>query len=243
MTKARGLLIVGLLLCAKPGFAGEIVLDGITWNTIGIVELITGSIDLPRGEAPGTPTVPVGPSPTGGDQQWLLLESGDNNPLSASVGALEAFFGMNAGFLTNLGYSSGAGIMRDFVLPEGAELTFDTTFVTADIFANDAAMFVMDSDGMVIHSAHFPEDGSIVNIAWSEDGGPLLPGTYSIGLAVLNNQGSCCSSFLGADNFRIGDTPLGELEPVPEPATLLLLTAGWGTAVVSRRYFAGRKER
>jgi hypothetical protein len=241
MTKARGLLIVGLLLCASPSFAAVITLDGVEWQTIGIVDSITGTINLPRGEDEPI-TVSVGPSPTGGNQQWLLLESGNESPLSASVGALEGFFGMSSGFLSSRGYFSGAGIMRDFVLPAGGDLRFDATFVTADIFANDAAMFVMDSDGEVIASAHFDETG-IVNTGWFETGGPLLPGTYSIGLAVLNDFDTCCSSYLGVDNFRIGDTPLGELEPVPEPATLLLLTAGWGTAVVSRRYFAGRKER
>src|SRR5688500_4362897 len=117
MTNARGLLIVGLLLCAKPGYAEPIVLDGVTWQTIGIVELITGTISLPRDEDPFTPSVEVGPSPTGGNQQWLLLESGNNDPDSASVEALETFFGMTSGFLSSRGYQSGAGIMREFILP------------------------------------------------------------------------------------------------------------------------------
>jgi hypothetical protein len=72
-------------------------------------------------------------------------------------------------------------------------------------------------------------------------------GNYLIGVGVFNHPDfdNTVASYLAVDNFEV--IPLEGQEPptteVPEPATLLMLTAGWGTAVVSRRYFGGRKER
>src|SRR5688572_13250952 len=106
MTKARGLLIIGLLLCARPGFADVISLDGVEWTTTGLVSVQEGPLALPP-DFPGFTVVP-----TGDNAFWALLESGD--PLTgAGVSAtqLEEFFGMSSGYLTNptQNYVSGSG--------------------------------------------------------------------------------------------------------------------------------------
>ena len=253
MTKARGLLIVGLLLCAKPSFAGVISLDGVDWWTTGIVSVVQGTMDLPT--LPG-PTVTVGP--TGDNADWALLNSGDPSPTgplgeplapgNVSAGDLEGFFGMSTGFLTNQNFVSGSGMKTSFSLVTNDTLTFDFSFVTSDPVYDDAAIFVMNKLGDVIMSGVIMSAGQLGGAVGTQVlnfGGPLLPGDYTIGLAVLNETDDVFQSYLGVDNFKINGAPLEGLEgqPVPEPGTLLLLTAGWGTAFVSRRFFGAPKKR
>jgi hypothetical protein len=246
MTKARGLLIVGLLLCGNPSFAGPLNLSfesGLSpeWTTIGIVS-IEQSASLP--EDVGAFTV----LPTNG-ANFALLDSGSANN-SASTTDLEAFFGMSAGALS--AYGGGSGLKRDFALNAGDMWSFDWNFVTGEIDPayNDAALFVMN-DGVLVQTVQL---ASVVEVNGSGSTGwqpysftATAAGNYLVGVGVFNHPDfdNSISSYLAVDNFQV--IPLEGQEPppteVPEPATLLMLTAGWGTAVVSRRYFGGRKER
>jgi hypothetical protein len=247
MTKSRGLLIVGLLLCGTPAFAGPLNLSfesGLSpeWATIGIVTVETAA-SLPEGIG----IFDVGPT---NGTNFALLSSGDNNS-SASTGALESFFGMSAGALS--AYSGGSGLKRNFDLGVGDMWSFDWNFTTGELDDqfNDAALFVMN-DGILVQTvqlANVTEVGGFGSTGWQPYSfTATAAGNYLIGVGVFNHPNSdtnTVASYLAVDNFQV--IPLEGQEPpptsVPEPATLLMLTAGWGTAFVSRRYFGGRKER
>jgi hypothetical protein len=245
MTKARGLfLIIGLLLCGKSALAGPLNLSfesGLSpeWSTIGIVT-VEQSASLPEGIGVFNVT------PTDGSN-FALLSSGDNNT-SASTSNLETFFGMSAGSLS--AYGGGSGLKRNFDLAEGDIWSFDWNFVTGESSSdfNDAALFVMN-DGILVQTvqlANVTEVGGYGSTGWQPYSfTAATAGNYLIGVGVFNHPDfdNTVASYLAVDNFEVipleGAPPVG----VPEPATLLMLTAGWGTAVVSRRYFGGRKER
>jgi hypothetical protein len=242
MTKARGLLIVGLLLCGNPSFAGPLNLSfesGLSpeWTTIGVVS-IEQSASLPEGI--GAFNV----LPTDG-ANFALLSSGDNNT-SASTSDLESFFGMSAGSLS--AYGGGSGLKRNFDLAVGDMWSFDWNFVTGEGSPdfNDAALFVMN-DGILVQTvqlANVTEVGGFGSTGWQPYSfTATAAGNYLIGVGVFNHPDfdNTVASYLAVDNFEV--IPLEGQVPVPEPATLLMLTAGWGTAVASKRYFAGRKER
>jgi hypothetical protein len=244
MTKARGLLIVGLLLLAQPTFAGPLNLSfesGLAeWTTIGLVEDVA-TASLPEGV--GAFTV----NPTDG-ARFALLESGDFD--SASTADLETFFGMSAGSLS--AYGGGSGLKRTFDLGVGDMWSFDWNFVAgeSDATFNDAALFVMN-DGIVVHQqqlANVEEVGGHGSTGWQPfQFTATATGSYLIGVGVFNHPSAdnAISSYLAVDNFEVipleGGPP--QPTPMPEPSTLLLLTAAWGTAFVSRRFVGSPKER
>jgi hypothetical protein len=255
MTKARGLLIVGLLLCGTPTFAGPLNLSfetGLTpeWTTLGVVS-VEQSASLPEGIGIFNVT------PTDG-ANFALLSSGDDLTTSASTSDLETFFGMSAGALSAFG--GGSGLKRNFDLGVGDMWSFDFNFVTGEDGGdtdpndgvpdfNDAALFVMN-DGILVETvqlANVAEVGGFGTTGWVPYSfTATAAGNYLIGVGIFNHPGddNTISSYLAVDNFKV--IPLEGQEPppteVPEPATLLTLAAGCGTAVV-RRYFGGRKER
>lgn len=248
MTKARGLLIIGLLLCATPSFAGEVTLDGVVWDTDGMVSIRDGGNNDIVLDLFNTFTF----VPSGANDSWALLESGDGDPRSVLAADLEAFlFGASDGSLTSQGYDSGAAIKRFVTFDNATDaLNVNLAFATSEDLtfgSPDAAIFVMNSDFQVIASNPLPGGavGSQFDATIFQPSAiGLGAGTYLIGFAVLNHTDGCCSSFLGVDNFRINDVPLeGLVTDVPEPGTLLLLTAGWGMVFVSRRFFGGPKDR
>jgi hypothetical protein len=233
-----------------------ITLDGVDWEATGLVSIQEGPVALPPGPGPQFTVVP-----TGDNAFWGLLESGDpvlsppggvaaGGALGA-YGGLEQFFGMTNGYLTSQNYVSGSGMKRDFTLAAGDVVSFDFSFVTSEPDPNDpffpgqadAAMFVLDGEGDVIHSTPLLNGAVGTQVLNYDAFMAMAAGTYQIGVAVLNKGDSCCSSYLGVDDFRVNDAPVEGLVPVPEPGTLLLLSAGWGTAFVSRRFFAAPKKR
>lgn len=246
MTKARGLLIVGLLLCGTPAFAGPLNLSfetGLTpeWTTLGMVS-VEQSASLPEGI--GIFDV----VPTDGNN-FALLSSGENDS-SASTSDLEAFFGMSSGALS--AYGGGSGLKRNFDLGVGDMWSFDFNFVTGEETANfnDAALFVMN-DGILVNTvqlADVAEVGGYGSTGWVPYSfTATAAGNYLIGVGVFNHPSTdnTISSYLAVDNFEVISLE-GEVPPptsVPEPGTLLLLTAAFGTTFVSRRFFAAPKKR
>jgi hypothetical protein len=241
MTKARGLLIVGLLLCAKPSYAAEFTLpswDGMTWTAQGIASIVD-SFFVP----------PVGPtivSPSGDASDFLLLESG--HPGQATAAELETFFNFSTpNFLTSEGYVTGSGAQFTFTPTASGAFSFDYRFLsTEDPFTPppnaDASWFLVDGDGILIQQTTF----ALQDVSGTS--GPVfdfVAGTeYTIGFGVFNKTFDAFSTYFAVDGLRIADAPVGQLQQsVPEPGTLLLLTAGWGTAFVSRRFFGAPKKR
>jgi hypothetical protein len=244
MTKARGLLIVGLLLFAQPTYAGPLNLgfeSGLAeWTTIGLVEDVA-SASLPEGIGAFNVT------PTEG-ARFALLESGDFD--SASTTELETFFGMSAGSLSQ--YGGGSGLKRTFDLAEGDMWSFDWNFVAgeSDATFNDAALFVMN-DGILVHTeqlANVEEVGGHSSTGWQPFSFTATAGgSYLIGVGVFNHPSgdNAISSYLAVDNFEVIPLEGGPQPPtpMPEPSTLLLLSAAWGTAFVSRRFVGSSKAR
>ena len=254
MTKARGLLIVGLLLCATPSLADPIDLsfEGGTltdtgWESMGLVS-VTGGLAFP----------PI--APLAGEGAFALLDSGD--PLftddSASAADLAAFLGTDLS-----AYSGGSALRGSWDLNAGDRWTFWFNFVTTEpdglqcenftVVCNDAALFVQTSAGTLVRQ-EILGDRSVVGgfgtTGWQQfEFTAETAGTYVIGMGVFNHPSTdeISSSYLAVDKFEV--LSLGEVPPppgpvdVPEPSTLLLLTAGWGTAFVSRRFVGAPKER
>ena len=240
MTKGRVLLIVGLLLCAKPGFAGPLSFEGNDftadgWVFEGLAEVVTDA-SLPQDFFPGF--FNFGPS---NGNYFALLESGpDANTGATGVDALtlDRFFGFDDGYLAGQGYTGGSAVGRSVNMLANEIGSFDFIFVSDDFARNDAALFVMDGQGNLVHdafiiSADVPGGTSEPWQTYNNAFMATTAGTYFIGVGVLNRTDSTQTSYLAVDNFKVVDT--GEAQPVPEPATLLLLTAGGGTAFVARR--------
>ena len=202
-----------------------------------------------------------GDNPTNGSKQAFL----DNAPLDNNVTAtpdLESFFGLTAGSLTGLGngtVTNGSGLSQTFTVAKAGKLSFDYDFVTsedpnpADRPFHDDFAFVSLTGGTSLlatlaDSANTPiqeppqtgRNSPSIDDYLSETGyktytTTLAPGTYTLGLGVVNVGSNDIGSGLLADNVQFTPTP------VPETATSVsfALLLGLGSLLIVRRAKSG----
>lgn len=189
-----------------------------------------------------------GDAPPDGLQQ-AFLNNNPNTGAATNVGGLESFFGLTSGVLTGLGngtVTNGSGLSQTFTLTQAGTLSFDYDFVTSEdptypnSYHNDFAFVSLTGSSSLLSSLadttaattfeplqtgrNSPSiDDYLTETGYKTYTAVLSPGTYQLGLGVVNVGSSDIGSGLLVDNARF--------TPVPEAGTaasfgLLLSLAG-----------------
>ena len=218
------------------------------WKTIGSTYITTSSF---------------GDSPTDGLKQAFLnndreatINYGQNDAVNA--GDLEFGLGLSSGALTNLGngpVTYGSGISQTFTLTKAGTLSFDYDFVTSEdpqfppankdfafvSLTGTSSLLSSLADTTAVPILEPPTanrkspsiDDYLYETGYKTYSAALAPGTYTLGLGVVNVTTSDVGSGLLVDNARF--------TPVPETGTFASfgLLLGLGGLLFVRRTKSG----
>jgi hypothetical protein len=214
----RSLLLVAVFLL-PAGLHADFVNGGFetgdfsSWATSGDASVVgsVGSISPPEGTKQARMT---------------------NGPGSSSAADLETFLGLSSGTLSGLGNGTateGSAIKQTVTADVGDTLTFRWNFLTAESTPGDpyndfAFVSIVPGSTSTLantHSSFTTTDAPGFNSMTGYQTFTFTftsSGSFTVGVGVVDVQDTSTNSGLLVDDFR--------LSPVPEPSSLVLLSAG-----------------
>lgn len=200
-----------------------------SWTTVGDVNAIGNQADFSTASSTTADDFP---------QAAGTFNYSGNNPV-AGGGAIETAVGVNPGELDNDFFdvaTEGSAIASNLNVRKGDRLIFDWNFLTNDIFS-DYAFFV--ANGVITRLADVSDASNSSSFFDSETGTRTFSytfandGNFQVGIGVTDIGDFNSTSALQISNAQI--------EPVPEPLTILGTTVAAGFGVMFRRKRSKKK--
>ncbi|MEM6755507.1 MAG: PEP-CTERM sorting domain-containing protein [Cyanobacteria bacterium P01_C01_bin.38] len=219
-----GLFASTSLVFANPAQAVSVNFG--SWTRVGDVDAIGSQANISTASSTAQDDFP---QPVG------TFNYSGNNPVAAG-GAIETAVGLSAGALDNPPNSfsgaafEGSAITNNLNVRKGDRLIFDWNFLTNDTF-DDYAFFT--ANGVVTKLANVNNANNTSSLFNSETGTTTFnytfanAGNYQVGIGVVDIGDFGSTSALQISNAQI--------EPVPEPLTILGTGVAAGFGVMLRR--------
>jgi len=216
-----GLFASTSLVFANPAQAVSIDLG--SWTRVGDAEFTGNQANLSTASSTAQDDFP---------QSAGRFNYSGNSPLAAGT-PLETAVGLNPGGLDNDVFNAafeGSAITTNLNVRKGDRLSFDWNFLTNDIF-DDYAFFV--ANGVLTRLANVTNANNASSLFNSETGTKTFnytfakAGNYQVGIGVVDIGDFSSTSALQISNAQI--------EPVPEPLTILGTVVAGGFGVMLRR--------